>query len=367
MKTNHIYQGDCLEILKTLPGESIDCCITSPPYWGLRDYGTAKWEGGDEKCEHKKNPSAFSEKALAKSTIGAAASTGHAQEGYKDICAKCGAKRIDSQLGLEKTPEEYVAKMVEVFSEVRRVLKKDGTCWLNLGDSYNTQPAGNKKPCGFQQKTNTGRENSLAQYGGKIEQRKIDGLKPKDLVGIPWRVAFALQADGWWLRQDIIWHKPNPMPESVQDRCTKSHEYVFLLAKSPKYYYDNEAIKEKSIDLESFTGRRFRSADRRRTGLVEQHLDKAIHKTYPKKNKRSVWRVNSAYNKEAHFATFPEKLIIPMIKAGCPKGGLVLDPFMGSGTTGLVARKLFRNYVGIELSKEYIKIAQRRLQQGVLF
>jgi len=324
--TNKIIQGDSLEVLKTLPDESIDCCITSPPYWGLRDYG------------------------------------------------------VDGQIGLEKTPEKYVSKMVEIFREIRRVLKKEGTVWLNLGDSYwgggfGTSPGGNED---FAQRypkqasnMGTADHETRKKLGALKKHHSI--IKPKDLVGIPWRVALALQFDGWWLRQDIIWAKPNPMPESVTDRCTKSHEYIFLLAKSKKYYYDNEAIKEDSVDLESYVGRRFRNATKiallkGRPGTPNT-LEKSggqFDKKYEKHNKRSVWTITTKPYKEAHFATFPEDLIVPMVKAGCPKDGIILDPFMGSGTTALVAKKLARNYLGIELNPEYIKIANERLRQDIL-
>ena len=331
---NKIIQGDCLEVLKTLPDESIDCVITSPPYWGLRDYGTAKWEGGDINCDHinpQKPSSTYKvsdEKrdAYAEKLLGVQ---------FKGNCKKCGAKRIDSQLGLEKTPEEYVAKMVEVFRETKRVLKKEGTCWLNLGDSY------------------AGSMNGINGSGG------FSVLKSKDLVGIPWRVAFALQADGWYLRQDIIWHKPNPMPESVTDRCTKSHEYVFLLAKSPKYYFDNEAIKEQTLTQDNTN----RDRDFTRLNNTPGRTRMAGLKTnnYEKRNKRSVWTITTKPFKAAHFATFPEQLIEPMVKAGCPENGIVLDMFMGGGTTAVVAKKLNRNYLGIELNSSYIDIANKRI------
>jgi DNA modification methylase len=309
LPVNKIIQGDSLEILKTLPDESVDSMITSPPYWGLRDYGVA------------------------------------------------------GQLGLEKTPEEYVVKMVEVFREVKRVLKKEGTCWLNLGDSY----AGGGR---------AGNE-GIQKWGGieKSDERKYGkpqpiptNLKPKDLVGIPWRVAFALQADGWWLRQDIIWHKPNPMPESVTDRCTKSHEYIFLLSKKANYYYDADAIKEPYTEQIDRWG-----GDYKRRALNEKHdvAEKAnanslarVRDMRPDKNgrnKRSVWTVATKPYKEAHFATFPEDLIVPMVKAGCPKNGIICDPFMGAGTTAVVAKKLDRNYIGIELNPEYVKIAEARI------
>jgi DNA modification methylase len=349
-RVNEIIEGDALAVLKTLPNENVDCCITSPPYFGLRDYGVA------------------------------------------------------GQIGLEETPEEYTEKLVEIFREVKRVLKKEGTMWLNLGDSYNTSPAGNKKPTGFQQKSQAGQVGALAQFninGTKDRipnrwgsgQNKVKELKSKDLIGIPWRVAFALQADGWYLRQDIIWAKPNPMPESVTDRCTKSHEYIFLLSKSSQYYFDAESIKEKAIYA-------ITSEDHRPPGIVRDRIygyeskeaklrgrtvtvthggitirhPKGKHgngqqspKTFvEKRNKRSVWTVLTRPYAGAHFATFPEKLIVPMIHAGCPPEGIVFDPFMGAGTTALVAQKLKRNFLGIELNPEYIKIAKWRLAQKVL-
>jgi DNA modification methylase len=314
-----IYNGDSLQVLKELPSGSVDCTITSPPYWGLRDYG------------------------------------------------------VDNQLGLEPTPEQYVAKMVEVFREVKRVLKDDGTCWLNLGDSYVGGGRGGKGQCG-KGSMEEGRYNKGQRIG--LPTGNIKDLKPKDLVGIPWRVAFALQGDGWWLRQDIIWSKPNPMPESVTDRCTKSHEYIFLLAKSPKYYFDNEAIKENSVDPESYTGRRKRNAptmakydikNLKNAGSILEDGTLKSGMVYEKRNRRSVWTITTKPFKEAHFATFPEDLIRPMILAGCPEKGIVLDPFIGSGTTAVVTQKLGRNYLGIELNPDYIKMAEQRLLQEVLF
>jgi len=322
---NQIIQGDCLEVMKQIPDVAINCCITSPPYWRLRDYG------------------------------------------------------VDGQLGLEKTPEEYVAKIVGVFSEVKRVLKDDGTLWLNLGDTYAGGGRGRSAP---KQQSNKGTRDMP-------DSIIPAGLKPKDLVGIPWRVAFALQADGWWLRQDIIWQKPNLMPEPVTDRCTKSHEYVFLLAKSSKYYFDNEAIKEKAVwditgietgaridrQLEGMkssptkikNGIRYRQFGATKQEGTKRHDIGNMFEDTGYRNKRSVWTVNTHPCKNAHFATFPEKLIEPMIFAGCPVDGIVLDPFVGSGTTCKVAKRLGRRYIGIELNEKYIKdIANRRLAQGVL-
>ena len=342
---NEIIQGDSLTILSSFPAESVDCCITSPPYWGLRDYGTANWEGGDENCEHTISSGDLDPKKAGQQE--------RVTRGERSKCTKCGAKRVDSQLGLEKTPEEYVANMVKVFAEVKRVLKKEGTLWLNLGDSYNsgTQFNNNEGLEIAERYTETGLGK---KWGG--HRSILKNLKPKDLVGIPWRVAFALQADGWYLRQDIIWAKPNPMPESVTDRCTKSHEYIFLMSKSPKYYFDNEAIKEVAVAQEA------RGGGNKAAGAGHNNLHKSGDIAYLTRNRRSVWTISTKPFSEAHFATFPEDLIVPMVKAGCPLGGVVLDPFMGAGTTGLVARKLQRNYLGIELNPAYVEIAERRIR-----
>jgi DNA modification methylase len=305
LEIDRIYCIDCLEGLRQVDAESVDCVVTSPPYWGLRDYG------------------------------------------------------IDGQFGLEKTPEEYVQKMVLVFREVKRVLKKTGTVWLNLGDSY----AGGSRDSNPNGKQGTNR-GTVEFQPGHFKGFVPFGLKSKDLVGIPWRVAFALQQDGWWLRQDIIWSKPNPMPESVTDRCTKSHEYVFLLSKSRDYFYDAESIREPS---DTSGGACFGKQNFDSTGTLAQSRklksDKegSSVKYWSGANKRSVWTVTTKPFSGAHFATFPPDLIEPMIKAGCPKDGLVLDPFIGAGTTGLVARKLLRHYIGFELNPEYIRIAEKRL------
>ena len=305
-----IKQGDAIEVLKTIPDQSINTCITSPPYWGLRDYG------------------------------------------------------VEGQIGLEKTPEEYVSKIVEIFREVKRVLRDDGTLWLNLGDSYANAKPGSGGQCKL---SGAGRNMTEARYTNI--KRDVSSLKPKDLVGIPWMVAFALRADGWYLRQDIIWHKPNCMPESVKDRCTKAHEYIFLLSKNRKYYFDNEAIKEtaknanKTISLgeKSFSKRQAKGAGVEPSGNGKS--DNYTVKEY--RNKRSVWTVTTKPFKDAHFAVFPEDLIEPCILAGCPEGGIVLDPFMGSGTTAVVALKHNRNYIGIELNPEYIKIAEKRIEKAL--
>lgn len=342
-----ILEGDCREVLRTLPDESVHCCVTSPPYFGLRDYG------------------------------------------------------VDGQMGLEESPDEFVAGMVSVFRECRRVLRDDGTLWLNIGDSY--AGTGGQSP------------QMGALFKGRARQRenvctsariRADGCKAKDLVGIPWLLAFALRADGWYLRQDIIWSKPNPMPESVRDRCTKAHEYLFLLSKSPRYYFDADAIAEPlgqaSVDRLSqptlaeqagsdrvpgktngamkSVGRRapgnvshkqtaaYESGDERlrtKGGLVDfaerERAKVAAGDLIGTRNKRSVWTVATQPFKEAHFATFPPALIEPCVLAGCPEGGTVLDPFGGAGTTGLVANRLQRNAILIELNPEYAAIARRRI------
>jgi DNA modification methylase len=304
MATHQIIQGDCLEGLRTLTDASVHCCVTSPPYWGLRDYGH------------------------------------------------------DGQIGLESTPEAYVARMVDVFREVRRVLREDGTCWVNLGDSYAANTSGGASP-----------------QGGASARPKIDateyasrriptGLKPKDLVGIPWRVAFALQADGWWLRQDIIWHKPNPMPESVRDRCTKAHEYVFLLTKSQRYYYDAEAVSEALSGKPHAPGNKCAAdAGHLRNDFGTDAMQR-VWGASGRRNRRSVWTVTTKPYSGAHFAVMPADLVEPCIKAGCPEGGTVLDPFAGSGTTLAVAAELGRNGIGCELNPEYIELANQRIAKA---
>lgn len=296
---NKILLGDCLEVLKTLPDNSIDCCVTSPPYYGLRDYG------------------------------------------------------CDGQIGLEETPEMFVASLMAVFNEVNRVLKKEGTLWFNMGDTYNAY------------KANTG-DTKYAGMSGRPTHKTgltVSTLKNKDLIGVPWLCAFALRANGWYLRQDIIWHKPNPMPESVTDRCTKAHEYIFLLSKSNQYYYDNEAIKTVMDCPES--DKRAREGRKRNPTKLVADIRAGNDRVYELANKRSVWSVTTHPFKDAHFATFPENLIVDCIKAGCPEGGIVLDPFSGAGTTALVAAKLNRNYIGIELNPEYLKIAEKRIADQI--
>jgi DNA modification methylase len=355
-----LYLGDCLQTLRTLPSASVQTCVTSPPYFGLRDYGTAQWQGGSAECDHSGKPmstrAGFNERYFGRESA-----TGNKQdelrEPFKAICGKCGAHRIDSQIGLESTPEAYVAKLVDVFREVWRVLRDDGSLWLNLGDSYNgSGGAGGDYGVG-------GLKEGQPKYPG----RNVNGLKPKDLIGIPWMVAFALRADGWYLRSDIIWHKPNPMPESVTDRPTKAHEYIFLLSKSASYYYDAEAIREPLSPTASYGGT-YRTVTKMDDSRNDKGTFNAIGKTIlpdPNgRNRRSVWTVTTKPYSGAHFATFPPDLIEPCILAGSRKGDTVLDPFNGSGTTGAVALKHGRAYIGIDLNPDYIELAHDRISKA---
>jgi len=354
---------------------------------GLRDYGTADWEGGDENCQHIE-PRQVRGKNTAKQRSN---NQGEGGSTWK-ICQHCGAKRVDKQLGLEETPEEYVEKMVEVFREIKRVLKNDGTVWLNLGDSYAMSS--------MRGKNSEFKSIDQSKQGiVGINKNIPTGLKPKDLVGIPWRVALALQADGWWLRQDIIWHKPNPMPESVKDRCTKAHEYIFLLTKSSKYSYYSESISSEIKDTSKerykygWSGNEERGYPEGKQNNMSKHFKK-VNQSWGKYgtednekkhrqgftresnwnysfenkvNRRSVWTINTQPYREAHFAVFPQKLPELCIKAGSREGDIILDPFFGSGTTGYVAQKLGRRWIGIELNEEYIKIANKRFAQQDLF
>ncbi len=300
-----IKLGDCLQSLKGMPDQSVNCCVTSPPYFGLRDYG------------------------------------------------------VDGQLGLEPTPDEFVATLVEVFREVRRVLRDDGTLWLNLGDSYASTGGHTKlgESSQRQGRANVSEQHKVNGYAGG------NGIKVKDLIGIPWRVAFALQADGWYLRQDIIWHKPNPMPESVRDRCTKAHEYIFLLSKSPHYHFDHDAIKEPAADSSLARLAQPTLAQQAGSSRVPGKTNgnmKAVGGEM--RSKRSVWPITTKPFKGAHFATFPPDLIEPCILAGCPVGGTVLDPFGGSGTTAGVALAHGRNAVLCELNQEYADLVPARVE-----
>lgn len=366
MEVNKIYNENCLDTLKQMPDEFLDCCITSPPYWSLRDYG------------------------------------------HPD------------QLGLEDTPDEFASKLADVFDEVRRCLKPTGTLWVNLGDSYYNYRGENNRRSDKDLSARNTIQRDCNNIDARPNELRQEGLKEKDLVGIPWMVAFELRRRGWWLRQDIIWAKPNPMPESVKDRCTKSHEYIFLLSKSAQYHFDHEAIQEPIAELSiarlagnadgkfalsnlehtndspyasqhdmSRKGRDRTVGNRNGLGASTldhknvqydgqtphsfhlSRLDGTPDEIYEMRNKRDVWNVTTKSFKDAHFATFPESLVYPMMLAGVPEGGLVYDPFFGAGTVGVVAHKLGRNWIGSELNPDYVAIAERRLEpylaQGSLF
>jgi DNA modification methylase len=355
---NKIEFGDCREIMRKWASQGVKAqtCITSPPYYGLRDYGTAKWEGGDSHCEHSISmPTKWNDPK--RGTV-LRPEVGH-RGGSSSNCHLCGAKRIDEQLGLEDTPDDYIKSMVEVFRCVWDVLEDDGTLWVNIGDSYCNSNGFARASPEYQRE---GRNNMPAN-DRKLDKLHATGLKTKDLIGIPWMLAFALRADGWYLRQDIIWSKPNPMPESVQDRCTKAHEYIFLLSKSHKYHFDHVAIKDpmkgepeardknaEGYQADYSKGDRFSKGER-------------VFGADGMANKRSVWTVNTKPYSGAHFAVFPTELIEPCILAGAPVGGIVLDPFMGSGTTAQVAQDLGRQYIGCELNPEYGNLQKKRTAQ----
>ena len=360
--TYDVLVGDNRETIKSLPDQSVNTVVTSPPYFGLRDYGTATWEGGSADCNHMRD-----------SKVGDSTSTGHKgmdDKGhavgdaiYKDVCKKCGAVRKDSQIGLEETPEDYVQTMVELFREIRRALRDDGTVWLNIGDSYAGSGKGRNSDGSPNVDEDSKQATSKGTTEGVLQKMKMGGdLKQKDLIGIPWMLAFALRADGWYLRQDIIWSKPNPMPESVKDRCTKAHEYIFLLSKSKSYYYDYEAIKEEATGERWGGDTPINMNNTKDTDNVFSGLTKPRKMLYDKRNKRSVWTVTPKAFKGAHFATFPPELIEPCILAGCPEGGTVLDPFGGSGTTAGVAYLHDRNSILCELNPEYAEMVERRIE-----
>ncbi len=312
-----LYCGEVQKVLADMPDESVQCIVTSPPYFGLRDYG------------------------------------------------------MKGQIGLEETPEEYIQRLVEVFRELRRVLATDGIAWLNLGDSYwggkGRSGAGSAKT--HRERTSAtlqGEHTYLGKEGGfRPTDRGHEVFKQKDLCMMPHRVAIALQEDGWWVRQDIVWHKNNPMPESVRDRCTKAHEYIFMLTKSKKYYYDHEAIK---VPVNDKKRKNYQSGSRQHGKNVDRNDndwgERSKNKKYATKNRRSVWKVPVFAYKGAHFATYPPKLIEPCILAGCPEGGVVLDPFMGSGTTAIVARQHGRRFIGIDLNAEYLELADKRISSS---
>ena len=348
-----ILQGESLAILRTLPANHFHCCVTSPPYWGLRDYQTGRWEGGDPICQH-----GVRRWDGPKQTQGAQSGHASAIDRLARKTCRCGALRVDEQLGLEPTPEKYVARAVGILREVWRVLRPDGTLWLNLGDSY----AG--APRGFQGKSG---QRASRTFTARIDVRKGGSdAKPKDLIGIPWMVAFALRADGWYLRSDVIWAKPNAMPESVTDRPTKSHEYLILLSKSERYYYDGESLQEPATSEKpagnGFYGRmggsRRAAALSGGSGTPEPWADVG-----GSRNARSVWTVPTQPSSIAHFATMAPELARRCIAAGSPRGGAVLDPFGGSGTTAHVAECMGRDATIIELNSAYIATMPERCEE----
>lgn len=397
VKTRYkILCGDVREQLKKIPAGSVQVCVTSPPYFGLRDYGTATWEGGDPACDHAiLRSDGTIPGQLSKSTLnggkGGGAKLAATPMPFKSKCGRCGAMRIDRQIGVEESPQEYIDALVETFEQVRRVLRPDGTLWVNIGDSYSS---GGRKTTPVTQSINKTNQKSLRM---ETRPRPADNLKPKDMICIPWMLGMQLRDAGWYLRRDIIWHRVNPLPESVTDRPTKAHEYILLLSKSPSYYYDRDAIAEPiaessqerlSQDIENQTG-----SFRAHAGVTGKPMMKAMkacmsspvggakygdsddphHATKSGKpfelkeirNKRDVWSLPGAGVREDHFAAFPEEIPETAIKAGSRPNDLVLDPFCGSGTTGFVALRLGRKFIGVELNPKFIKIAERRFVKAI--
>jgi DNA modification methylase len=349
-----ILHGNCIDKIKELDDNSIDCVVSSPPYFGLRDYGTAQWKGGNPNCSHaygrntrgglsdfqKNNKGSFGDEAVKSG----------------ECCKLCGAKRIDEQFGLEKTYQDYLANTVKVFETFKPKLKDTATIWWNVGDSYSSG-----------KRTSTTNQSLRGNKNYGVTRTPVqNGIKEKDLLMIPNRVAIALQDAGWYIRSEIIWYKPNPMPESVRDRPTSAHEKIWLITKSKKYYYDADAIREplaaSSLNRLNQDIKNQKGSTRGNGGMKSNGNMKAVGNKETK-NKRNVWTVTTKPCKEAHFATFPKDLIEPCIKAGCPEGGLVLDPFGGSGTTGIVAAQNNRNAVLIELNQKYIDIAKKRIDK----
>jgi DNA modification methylase len=366
-----ILVGDNRQTLESLPDQSIQTVVTSPPYWGLRDYGTKSWTGGDESCEHVKDSSKtkkFGNEEFNKNRPSREATKTKGYY-YEGTCGLCGAVEEDLQIGLEQTPDEFIEQLCLVFDEVWRVLKDDGTIWVNLGDSYAAMRDSKASPDSLREGDGTAVPQAANRNPANL---KAAGLKHKDLVGVPWRFAFAMQARGWYLRSDIIWHKPNPMPESVTDRPTKSHEYIFLMTKNARYYYDHKAILEPVSDVSLKRAEYGWDSDRPSTknasmggtGIhVEQMGTRFVNPEG--RNKRTVWTITTKGYPEAHFATYPPDLILPCILAGSKEGDTVLDPFSGSGTTGEVSLKNNRNYIGLELNPEYAKISEKRITDAI--
>ena len=333
--------GDALSVLKSMPDKSVQCCVTSPPYYGLRDYGTGTWVGGDQGCPHYRTSKYTEDDITGHKAMGEAGqAVGDAI--YKSVCPLCGAVRVDEQIGIEETPEEYIQRLVDVFREVKRVLKDDGTLWVNIGDTYNTNSYHKTEESNGYGKQGTNR----GSYENTVDRPTAKCCKPKDLIGVPWMLAFSLRNDGWYLRQDIVWYRRNPMPEPVKDRCTKAHEYIFLLSKSPTYLFNHDTMLEPA----DYDGRK---------DTVMKRID-GYDEEMPVRNKRDVWDIPVSSYRGAHFATYPEELVLPCILAGSNEGDTVLDPFNGSGTTGVVALRNNRKYVGIDLNDKYIELSEER-------
>jgi DNA modification methylase len=356
-----IITGDVLDGLRALPDGCARVCVTSPPYYGQRDYKTARWEGGDPACDHR--PARLKKgRNECRQTFGDGWATHGTQLiafGKRQACDKCGAVKVDLQIGLEPSPDEYVARLVDVFREVRRILAADGTLWLNLGDSYANDATGpNTRP-------GPGLEGAPNRPAVQKSWRGVEGVKKKDLLGIPWMVAFALRADAWYLRQELIWNKPNARPEPVRDRCTKSHEHLFLLSKSPRYYFDRDAMQEPASRRKSGNKARKPASARGVPVDTDGRTNGAVAGSVPwegtTRNKRSVWTIPTRRYRGAHFATFPENLVRPCVLAGSAPGDLVLDPFAGSGTTLAVAARLGRRAAGVELNPDYAAMARERV------
>jgi site-specific DNA-methyltransferase (cytosine-N4-specific) len=394
--TAALYTGDALDVLSAMPGSSVHCVVTSPPYWGLRDYGTGTWRGGDTSCAHSVGRGTNTAQSRVSGSIGGSvdypASPAH-RGGDPRVCRRCGATRVDRQYGLEPTPEDYVDTLRRVFAELRRVLDPAGTVWLNLGDSYSSEPPGQSYHA-MRHSTLAGR--TAAEQARESVRRadvdRITAVPRKNLLGMPWRVALALQADGWILRNAIVWAKRNPMPESVRDRLSTTYEFVFLLTTGSRYHFDLDPIRVPLVRPEALTeditvggtpgvrtGAVGASARRRGGVYGAKYRDPApfAHTTpgaairptgrrhdatHPRgKNPGDVWHLSTRPLREAHFATFPIDIPLRCIAAGCPPDGVVLDPFSGAATTGMAALHLGRRYIGIDLNPDYTALAQRRL------
>ena len=362
-----VVHSEAMDLARQIPDRSLSCIITSPPYWGLRDYGTATWEGGDPDCVHQVGGQVQDSKALG------AITTGQRPGVDASTCRRCGAVRHDVQIGLERTPEEYVARLAALFAELRRALRDDGTLWLNVGDSYASTPPGCKGvslssglhgAAGVSEAYRAHLEQSVGTKRNTIAA----GLKPKDLVGIPWMLAFALRADGWYLRSDIIWHKPACMPESVRDRPTCAHEHLFLLAKSERYWYDADAIKEPFADERNGCPGVPSPKSGSIPGQSPHTLSSKVWNAGGEatgRNRRNVWSISPEPLDEQHYAAWPTALVTPCILAGCPADGIVYDPFTGgSGRLPGECIRLGRRFIGSEASAKYATMTRERVVYG---